>query len=194
MSQATMTEAPTRQPMNGVNTPALFATINAVAGQRELAKFRFQSTNRWLGGTHSRNYVSTYYGAGGDREHVKEFTVDADHPAVFAAEDNAPLPVELVLCALASCITGGIATVAAARRVELYSVESTIEGDIDLQGILGLSPEFRNGFSSIRIDFKVEGDAPEETLRAIVEQSKNRSAVLDIVTNGLPVQTTVNGR
>ena len=102
--------------------------------------------------------------------------------------------MELVLCALASCITGGIATVAAARRVELYSVESTIEGDVDIQGILGLSPDVRNGFSNIRIDFKVEGDASEETLRAIVEQSKNRSAVLDIVTNGLPVQTTVNGR
>jgi len=194
MSQATMTEAPTRQPMNGVNTPGLFATINAVDAQRELAKFRFQSTNRWMGGTHSRNYVSTFYGAGGDQQHVKEFTVDADHPHVFAAEDNAPTPAELVLCALASCITGGIATVAAARRIELHSVESTIEGDIDLQGILGLSPDVRNGYSNVRIDFKVEGDAPEETLRAIVEQSKARSAVLDIVTNGLPVQTTVNGR
>jgi uncharacterized OsmC-like protein len=194
MSQATMTEAPTRQPMNGVNTPALFATINAVDGQRELAKFRFRSTNRWLGGTHTRNYVSTYYGAGGDQEHVKEFTVDTDHPQLFAADDNAPLPVELVLTALASCITAGIATVAAARRVELYSVESTIEGEMDVQGILGLSPDVRNGFSNIRIDFKVEGDATEEKLQAIVEQSKARSAVFDIVTNGLPVQTTVNGR
>ena len=172
MSQATMTEKPPRQPMNGVNTPGLFATINAVDAQRELGKFRFQSMNRWMGGTHSRNYVSTFYGAGGDQQHVKEFTVDADHPQVFQADDSAPLPVELVLCALASCITGGIATVAAARRVALHSVESTIEGELDVQGILGLSPDVRNGFSNIRIDFKVEGDAPEETLRASVEQSK----------------------
>lgn len=194
MSQATMTEAPARQPMNGVNTPGLFATIDAVDAQRELAKFRFQAVNRWMGGTHSRNYISTFYGAGGEQEHVREYTVDADHPQVFQADDNAPLPVEVLLGALASCITAGIATVAAARRVQLHSVESTIEGDLDVQGVLGLSPDVRNGFSNIRIDFKVEGDAPQETLNAIVEQSKARSAVLDIVTNGVSVQTTVNGR
>ena len=194
MSQATMTEAPARQPMNGVNTPGLFATIDAVDAQRELAKFRFRSVNRWMGGTHSRNYISTFYGAGGEQEHVREYTVDADHPQVFQADDNAPLPVEVLLGALASCITAGIATVAAARRVQLHSVESTIEGDLDVQGVLGLSPDVRNGFSNIRIDFKVEGDAPQETLNAIVEQSKARSAVLDIVTNGVSVQTTVNGR
>ena len=193
MSQATMTEAPTRQPMNGVNIPGLFATINAVDGQRELAKFQFRATNTWQSGTHSRNTVKSFYGAGGEQEHVREFTIDADHPEVFAAEDNAPTPVELVLCGLASCLTAGIGTVSAARKVELYSVESTIEGDIDLQGVLGLSDDVRNGFQNIRIDFKVEGDADEETLRAIVEQSRSRSAVYDIVTNGLPVEITVNG-
>jgi len=195
MSQATMTEArPARPPLNGVNTPALFATINAVDGMRELAKFQFRATNKWQWGTHSRSTVKSFYGAGGEQEHVREYTVEADHPAVFAAEDNAPTPVELVLCGLASCITAGIGTVSAARGVELYSVESTIEGDIDLQGILGLSDEVRNGFQNIRIDFKVEGNASEETLRAIVEQSRSRSAVFDIVTNGVPVQVTVNGR
>lgn len=193
MSQATMTETATRPPLNGVNTPALFATIDAVDGQRELAKFQFRATNRWQAGTHTRNYVHSFYGAGGEHEHVREFTVDADHPAVFAAEDNAPLPVELVLCALASCLAGGIATISAARGVQLHSVETRIEGDMDVQGILGLADDVRNGFQSIRLDFSVEGDAPEETLRAIVEQSKARSAVLDIVTNGVPVATTVNG-
>jgi uncharacterized OsmC-like protein len=188
-----MTEAPSRQPMNGVNVPGLFATINAVDGQRELARFQFRATNTWQSGTHSRNSVKSFYGAGGEQEHVREYTIDADHPQVFAAEDNAPTPVELVLCGLASCLTAGIGTVSAARKVELYSVESTIEGDIDLQGILGLSDEVRNGFQNIRIDFKVEGDADEETLRAIVEQSQARSAVFDIVTNGVPVEVTVNG-
>jgi uncharacterized OsmC-like protein len=193
MSQATMTEAPARPPMNGVNIPGLFATINAVDGQRELAKFQFRATNRWQSGTHSRNHVRSFYGAGGEQEHVREFTVDSDHPGVFAATDNAPTPVELVLCGLASCLTAGIGTVSAARGVELYSVESTIEGDIDLQGILGLSDEVRNGFQNIRIDFKVEADAPEEKIREIVAQSKARSAVFDIVTNGVPVDVTVNG-
>jgi uncharacterized OsmC-like protein len=193
MSQATMTDAPTRPPLNGVNTPALFATIDAVDGTRELAKFQFRATNKWQSGTHSRSSVTSFYGAGSEQEHVREYTVDADHPAVFAAEDNAPTPVELVLCGLASCITAGIGTVSAARGVELYSVESTIEGDIDLQGILGLSDDVRNGFQNIRIDFKVEGNASDEKLREIVEQSRSRSAVFDIVTNGVPVDITVNG-
>jgi uncharacterized OsmC-like protein len=193
MSQATTTEAPTRQPMNGVNIPGFFATINAVDGQRELAKFQFRATNTWQSGTHSRNSVKSFYGAGGEQEHVREYTVDADHPQVFAAEDNAPTPVELLLCGLASCLTAGIGTVSAARGVALHSVESTVEGDIDLQGILGLSDDVRNGFQNIRIDFKVEGDAPEEKLREIVEQSRARSAVFDVVTNGVPVEITVNG-
>ena len=193
MSQATKTERPARQPLDGVNIPALFATIDAVGGQRDLATFQFRATNTWQAGTHSRNSVKSFYGAGGEQEHVREFTVDADHPPVFAAEDNAPTPVELVLCGLASCITAGIGTVAAARGVTLYSVESSIEGDIDLQGILGLSDEVRNGFQNIRMDFKVEGDAPQDTLRAIVEQSRARSAVFDVVTNRVPVEITVNG-
>jgi uncharacterized OsmC-like protein len=191
MSQATMTEAPARPPLNGVNTPGLFATINAVDGQRELAKFQFRATNKWQSGTHSRNSVKSFYGAGGEQEHVREFTIDADHPQVFAAEDNAPTPVELVLCGLASCLTGGIGTVSAARGVELYEVESTIEGDIDLQGILGLSDDVRNGFQNIRIDFTVKGNAPEEKLRQIVEQSRARSAVFDIITNPVPVTIDV---
>ena len=193
MSQATMTEAPTRPPLNGVNTPALFATIDAVDGQRELAKFTFRATNRWQSGTHTRNWVKTFYGAGGEQEHVREYTVDTDHPTVFAADDNAPLPVELVLCALASCLTGGIGTISAARGVELYSVESTIEGEMDAQGVLGLDDSVRNGFQEIRIDFEIEGDAPREKLEEIVRQSRARSAVYDIVTNQTPVQVTVNG-
>lgn len=187
------TQAPTREPMNGVNVPGLFATIDAVDADRDLAKFRFKATNRWQGGTHSRSHIKSFYGAGGDQEHVREHTVEADHPEVFAAEDHGPTPVELVLSGLASCITAGIGTVAAARGVELYEVESVVEGDIDLQGILGLSDEVRNGFQNIRIDFKVRGDASDEKLREIVEQSRSRSAVFDVVTNGVPVRITVNG-
>jgi uncharacterized OsmC-like protein len=122
-----------------------------------------------------------------------EHLVEADHPEIFAAEDRGPAPVELVLAGLASCITAGIGTVAAARGIELYEVESTVEGDMDLQGILGLSDEHRNGFENIRLDFKVKGNASEETLRAIVDQSRKRSAVFDIVTNSVPVHITVNG-
>ncbi|MEJ2206089.1 MAG: OsmC family protein [Gemmatimonadota bacterium] len=193
MSQATMNETRTRGPLNGVDTPTLFATVNAVDGQRELAQFRFRAENTWQTGTHSRTSIHSFYGAGGEQEHVREFLIDADHPKVLVAQDNAPLPVELVLASLVSCLTGGIATVAAARGVELFRVESRVEGEMDFQGILGLSDEVRNGYQGIRVDFTIKGDAPEEKLRQIVEQSKARSAVFDIVTNPTPVTVTVNG-
>lgn len=182
-----------RGPLNGVDVPTLFATIDAVDNQRELARFRFRATNRWQSGTHSRTSITSYYGAGQEHEHVREFTVDADHPQVLVGADNAPLPVELVLAGLASCLTSGIGNIAAARGVKLQKVESVVEGEIDIQGILGLSDQVRNGYESIRVDFTIEGDAPEETLRKIVEQSRARSAVFDIITNRTPVQVSVNG-
>jgi uncharacterized OsmC-like protein len=193
MSQDTLEQPRTRGPLNGVDTPTLFATIDAVAGQRELARFRFRARNRWQTGTHSRSTITSYYGAGADHEHVREFTVDADHPAVLVGTDQGPTPVELVLVALASCLTGGIGNIAAARGIELHEVESVIEGEMDLQGILGLSDQVRNGYEGIRVDFTIRGDAPDETLRKIADQSRARSAVFDIVTNAVPVQITVNG-
>jgi len=188
----TMTEPRKREPMNGVDVPTLFATIDAVAGQRELAKFRFRATNKWQSGTHSRSTVESFYGAGGEHQHKRTFELDADHPQVLVGADNGPLPVEYVLVGLASCLTSGIGNIASARGVKLYEVESRIEGDIDIQGILGLSDEVRNGYQGIRVDFTIKGDAPEEKLREIVEQSRSRSAVFDIVSNGVPVEITVN--
>ena len=193
MSQAA-TDTPTRGPLNGVDVPTLFATIGAVDGNRELAQFRFRATNSWVSGTHSRNTLTTYFGAGQDHEHQQEFVIDADHPAVLVGSDKGAVPVEYMLMGLASCITAGIGNIASARGVTLKKVESRVEGEIDLQGILGLSDEVRNGFQNIRIDFQIEGDADEETLRKIVEQSRKRSAVFDVITNPTPVEITVNGR
>lgn len=189
MSQTAVKEpAKERRPLNGVNTPALFATINAVADNRPLAKFQFRATNRWVAGTHSRGTIETYFGAGGEQPRKRSFTLEADHPAVLVGEDNAPLPVEYLLYGLASCIISGVANIAAARGVQLTEVEARVEGDIDVQGILGLSNEVRNGYEKIRAEFSIKGDAPEEKLRQIVEQSKARSAVFDVLTNGVPVE------
>lgn len=188
-----MSETTTRGPLNGVDTPTLFATIDAVKAQPELAAFRFRATNAWQKGTHSRTTIESFYGAGSEHDHVREYTVDADHPEVLVGGDNAPLPVELVLAGLASCITAGIGNIAAARGVTLSRVESKLEGEIDVRGILGLSDEVRNGFRNIRADFMIEGDAPPEKLRQIVEQSRSRSAVFDAITNPTPVELTING-
>jgi uncharacterized OsmC-like protein len=187
-SQTTPETRPAREPRNGVDVPTLFATINVVAGQPELAKFQFRATNRWQSGTHSRTRIESFSGAGGEHTHVSEFVLDADHPQVLVGEDKGPLPIEFLLVGLTSCLTSGIANISAARGVTLTEVESTIEGDLDARGILGLSDEVRNGYQRLRVSFKIKGDAPAEKLREIVEQSKSRSAVLDVLTNGVPVE------
>jgi uncharacterized OsmC-like protein len=178
-------------PRNGVDTPALFATIGAVAGMPSLGTFQFRTRSRWMGGTHTRTTISEFSGAGGQHRHSTDHAGDADHPAVLCGADAGPTPVEWVLHALASCLMAGIANISAARGVTLHSVEATVEGDIDLRGILGLSKEVRNGYRAIRVTFAISGDASAETLEGIVAQSQARSAVLDILTNGAPVSVAV---
>jgi uncharacterized OsmC-like protein len=182
-----------RQPMplNGVDTPTLFATIGAVREQPELARFQFRATNRWQHGTHSRSRLESFRGAGGEQAHVREFTFDADHPQVLVGRDQGPTPVEFLLHAIAACITAGIGNIAAARGVTLSEVESTVEGDIDLRGILGISGEVRNGYEQLRVNVRIRGDASPEKLEQIVQQSRARSAVYDVLTNGVPVAISV---
>jgi uncharacterized OsmC-like protein len=184
----TTMDSPTR---NGVDTATLFATLDAVRATPQIAAFQFRATNRWVSGTHNQSTLHGFYGAMQEMEHEQPFVFDADHPAVLVGNDNGPTPVEYLLHALAACLTAGIANIAAARGVNLESVESTVEGDIDLNGILGLSGEVRNGYEQIRISFKLRGDDPEK-LAKIVEQSRNRSAVFDVLTNGVPVTLAVD--
>ena len=183
-----------REPRNGVNTPVLMATVNAVKDTPALAQFRFRATNRWIDGTYSETRIESFSGAGGEHTHKTEFRYGADHPAVLVGEDRSPTPVEFLLHGLASCITAGIGTIAAARGITLTSVESRIEGDIDLLGTLGLSDTVRNGYQRLRITFDIAGDAPPQKLRDIVERSRARSAVYDVLTNGVPVDVTINTR
>jgi len=178
-------------PMNGVNTPTLLATINAVGSQPELAKFQFRASSRWISGTHSQSVMHGFSGAGGEHQHIAAYKADGDHPGVLCGADAGPTPVEWLLHALASCLTAGIANIASARGIKLNKVESTVEGDIDLQGILGLSDEVRNGYQGIKISFEIDGDAPAEQLNQLVAQSRARSAVFDVLTNGVPVSIGV---
>ncbi len=176
---------------NGVDTATLFATLDAVKADTEIAKFQFRATNRWLTGTHNESTIHGFHGAKQEMTHRQPFTFDADHPPVLVGSDIGPTPVEFLLHALAACLTAGIANVAAARGVNLTEVSSTVEGDIDLLGILGLSDEVRNGYQQIKVSFKLRGDDPEK-LRAVVEQSRRRSAVFDVLTNGVPVSIQVS--
>jgi uncharacterized OsmC-like protein len=177
---------------NGVDTATLFATLNAVKQAPEAAKFQFRAHNQWVSGTHNRGTIADYFGVGEERSHERTFVFDADHPAILVGQDHGPTPTEFLLHALAACLTAGIANIAAARRIKLTEVRSTVTGDIDLNGILGLNPDVRNGYQQITVHLTIKGDAPAETLRELVEQSRARSAVYDSVTNGVPVAIEVN--
>jgi len=185
------TQRKEKRAMNGVDVPTLFATINAVGEQPELAKFQFRASNRWIRGTHSRTRIEGFSGAGGEHEQTDDFVYDGDHPPVLCGQGNAPSPVEYLLHALATCITAGIGNIASARGIELQSVESRVEGDLDVRGLLGLSDDVRNGYQGIRLRFKVKGDASADKLRQVVEQSRARSAVYDVLTHGVPVAIDV---
>lgn len=178
-------------PMNGVDLPNLFATLGAVKAQPELAEFQFRATNRWIQGTHSRTRIESYSGAGGEHSRDSNCSYDSDHPAVLCGADNAPTPVEFLLHALASCLTAGIGNIASARGIKLESVESKIEGDINLLGLLGLSEDVRNGYEGLSITFKIKGDAEADALQQVVEQSRARSAVYDVLTNGTKIAMKV---
>jgi uncharacterized OsmC-like protein len=177
---------------NGVDTAQLYATLDAIKADPTLAKFEFRARNRWIGGAHNRTTIRDFYAANQeDTSRAEEFVVDAGEPAILLGTDTGPNPAEYLLHALAACLTTSLVYVAAARGVELTEVESTLEGDMDVRGALGLSDDYRNGFDRIRVSFRVAGNAPEEKLREVVERAQQRSAVFDMVTNGVPVTVDV---
>ena len=177
---------------NGVDTGQMFGTLDAIKAQPELGRFQFRARNRWIGGAHNRSTIRDFYGAGQeDTSRAEAFEVEAGEPAVLLGIDTGPNPAEYLLHALAACLTTSLVYVAAARGVPLTEVESTLEGDMDVRGALGLDDSYRNGFERIRVSFRVEGDAPEEKLREVVERARKRSAVYDMVSNGVPVEIEV---
>jgi uncharacterized OsmC-like protein len=177
---------------NGVNVEALLGAREALTAAPEAAEFRWRATCTWKNGTHSHSTVQEFYGLGDQQRHKTEFKFDADHPEVFASEDNGATPVEFVLVGLGSCLTAGIAAVAQHRNIQLRSVAATIEGSMDLQGILGIDSDVRNGFNGIKVTYKIDADATPDEIRALVAQSQKRSAVFDIVTNPTNVTVEVN--
>ena len=188
-----MTSTHHRPALNGVDVPKLFATLDTVKAQPAAAKFQFRARNEWISGTHNRTTIQGFYGAGmEDGTRRTPFTYDADHPEVLVGTNNGPTAVEFLLHAIAACLTSGIGNIAAARGITLYRVRSTVEGDIDLMGILGLSDSVRNGYQQIRVNFEIEGDASPERLAALVEQSRKSSAVYDVLTNGTDVVVEVS--
>jgi uncharacterized OsmC-like protein len=177
---------------NGVNVEALLAAREALKNAPEAAKFTWRASCKWQKGTHSESKVQGFHGLGSEQKHKTEFSFEADHPEIFASEDLGATPVEYVLVGLASCLTAGVASVAQNRGIQLRSVEAKLEGSMDIQGILGIDTDVRNGYDDIKVTFNIDADASQKDIEALVAQSQKRSAVYDIVTNPTNVIVEVN--
>jgi len=174
---------------NGVNVGALLAAREALKSAPEAAKFKWRASCKWKNGTHSETSVRGFHGLGAEQSHKTEFSFSADHPEIFASEDLGITPIEYVLVGLASCLTAGVASVAQNRGIQLRSVEAKLEGSMDIQGILGIDSDVRNGYDDIKVTFNIDADASKKEIEAVVAQSQKRSAVYDLVTN--PTNVTV---
>jgi uncharacterized OsmC-like protein len=187
----TMTTIETTTVSNGVNVEALLNAREALTAAPEAARFCWRTTCNWVDGTHSHSTVDGFFGLGEEHSHKSTFAFDADHPVLFAAEDNGPTPVEYILVGLGGCLTAGIAAVAQHRGIQLRSVAATIEGSMDMQGILGIDSDVRNGFDGVKVTYTIDADATPDEIRALVAQSQKRSAVFDIITNPTNVMVEV---
>ena len=168
---------------NGVNVEALLAAREAMTGTPAAAKFTWKATNTWVNGTHSQTTLHDFFGVGAPQAHKTTFALETDHPEIFASEDNGVTPVEMVLAGLAGCLTAGVAAVAQNREIQLRSVKATLEAGMDIQGILGIDGDVRNGFDGVNVTYEIDADATQDDIRALVAQSQKRSAVYDIMTN-----------
>ena len=187
-----MSTQPEKQVQNGVNVEALLGARDALSKAPEAAKFNWRASCKWKNGTHSQTSIQGFYGLGQQQSHKTEFTFDTDHPEIFASEDKGATPVEMVLAGLAGCLTAGVASIAQLRKIQLRSVTATLEGAMDIQGILGVDADVRNGFNDIKVKFDIDADASKEDLEALVAQSQKRSAVYDVITNPTNVSVSVN--
>ena len=176
---------------NGVNVQALLDAREALKGAPGATKFTWKASSTWKKGTHSTTTIQQFHGLGQDQSHKKAFSFDADHPEIFAAEDNSITPVEFLLVGLASCLTAGIAAVAQNRGIQLRSVEADVEGTMDIQGILGMDADVRNGYDGIKVTFKIDADASRKDIEALVAQPQKRSAVYDAITNPTNVSVEI---
>jgi len=174
---------------NGVNVEALLEAREALAATPEAAQFTWRASSKWENGVHSTTSIQNFFGLGEEQSHKTEAVFDADHPEVFAASDNGITPIEYLLVGLASCLTAGVASVAQNRGIQLRSIESTVEGNHDIRGILGADSDVRNGFNDVKVTFTIDADASRQEIDALVAQSQKRSAVFDALTN--PTEVTV---
>jgi len=173
--------------INGVKVDELFGTIDAVKKAPVIAMFSFKAENQWQDGGHNRTTIKNFYGTQQDHEHQKAFVLDADEPPLLLGRDKGPNPVEYLLTALASCVTTSIVYHAAAKGITIRSIESRLEGDLDLQGFLGIRDDVPRGYKEIRMVVDIDADGSPEELEEIVNLGPTYSPVYDTITRPVPV-------
>ncbi len=178
--------------LNGVNVDALSQTIDVIKEDPSIAKFNFRAKNQWVNGGENRTTVNDYYGAGKTHVRSKPFVFTKDEPPVLLGTDHGANPVEYALTALAGCLTTTLVYWAAAKGIKLNKVESTLEGDIDLQGFLNLDENVKVGYQSIQMNFKIDSDASEETLQELIEIAKKHSPTCNTFLNATPVNISLS--
>ncbi|MCK5391059.1 MAG: OsmC family protein [Deltaproteobacteria bacterium] len=192
MSEQTALDTKQNLVVNGVNVTQLVDTVGLIKENSDIAGFKFRASNKWINGGHNRSEINEYYGALQENSREEAFVMDNDEPPVLLGEDKGANPVEYVLHALAGCMTTTMVYKAALLGIKLDEVESELEGDLDVRGLLEISDDVRNGYQNIRVNFKVKADgAAPETLKQL-EKLCMGSPVFDIVTNSVPVTITVN--
>lgn len=177
--------------VNGVNVTKLFGTVDAIRSTPVLSKFNFRAKGKWIKGGHNQITINDFYGAGQTHNRSQPFVYDEDEPPVLLGEDHGANAGEYALAALSSCLSTTLIYHAAAQGIVIDEVESTLSGDIDLQGLLGMSENVRNGYEKIKVTFKVKSDAPKEKIRELVELAQKRSPVFDIISNPTPVKVSL---
>ena len=178
--------------LNGVDVDGLLQSIDVIQKDPSVAKFNFRAKNEWVSGSESRTTINDFYGAGKTHVRSKPFVFTKDEPPVLLGKDHGANPVEYALTALAGCVTTTLIFHAAAKGVKINKVESTLEGDIDIRGLLNLDDSVKVGYESIQMNFKIDSDASEETLQELIELGKKHSPVANTITNATPVNITLS--
>jgi uncharacterized OsmC-like protein len=172
---------------NGVDLDRLTETIKAVKAAPELARFQFRIKNRWIDCGENRSEVEPFSAGGKEIKHNTSFTLLADEPDTLLGTDRGANPVEHLLHALASCVTTSMVYHAAARGIPVEQVESTLEGDLDLRGFLGLSPTIRKGYQNIRLKLRIKANISEEQFQELSTLGAQFSPVYDSIANGVSI-------
>ncbi|WP_338603680.1 OsmC family protein [Desulfoferula mesophila] len=178
--------------VNGINIDQLFATIEQIKGNAEIAKFKFRAKNQWVGGTHSQATVKDFYGALQEDDARDAVVFHLDEPPILLGTNAGTNPVEYLLVALSGCLTTSMVAHASAKGIEIRGVQSRYEGDIDLRGFLGISEEVPVGYQAIRVFFKIDADVSEAQKEEMIQTAQKYSPVFNTITRSAPVKVELD--